>query len=124
MNEVLLYIGSGLLTLLGIIHFASTKPALTDFDRLSKDDFRIALMQWLGTGVALVYVGVVTILVVTYGDPAGTSTRIALVSGVAFAFTFSVLSLLIYSKPKTMPAPVIPFVFILIGVCLLLGVVD
>jgi len=68
MSQVFLYIGSAILTLLGISHLASTKVAIKEYSSLPSEQQREHLMQWIIAGLALVLVGATTILVTIYGD--------------------------------------------------------
>ena len=59
MSEVFVQVGSGLAILLGLVHLASTKVALRDVTGLSIDSYRMVVMQWLGVGYLLLFLGAV-----------------------------------------------------------------
>ena len=68
MNSILLYLAAGLCAFWGTAHIAATKPALSGFGDLTKDNRRILVMEWIVEGVALIFIGLL-IAVLTYLDP-------------------------------------------------------
>ncbi len=50
MNDILLYIGSGVITVWGIAHIIPTKNVVNGFGTISDDNRRIITMEWVAEG--------------------------------------------------------------------------
>ncbi len=120
MNSELLYIGSMLMFMLGLVHLLSTKPALGNFPKLTDENTRILRMQWLGLGLALILVGVMVFLITILGNLAATSSRIAV--GACGSFTCSLLVLSIQNYGKFKKYRPIPITFLVSTICFGLAV--
>ena len=46
-SEILLYIGSIVITLWGMAHIVPTKPVISGFGGISNDNKRIITMEWI-----------------------------------------------------------------------------
>jgi hypothetical protein len=57
------YIAAGLCGVWGIAHIAATKAVLGGFGPLTLENERILTMAWVGSGLTLVFIGVLVLLV-------------------------------------------------------------
>jgi len=121
MNEVFIYIGSGLSILLGIVHLASTKPALRDIKSLSPDNFRMIAMQWIGVGYMLLFLGAVPLALVRFGAFVGTCANVVGISALALATVLTVTCFVTYWPTKNPIGKVVSFVFPIITLFFALG---
>jgi len=121
MNEVFIQIGSGLAILLGIMHVAATKSALRKVTGLPSDDFRMIVMQWIGVGYMLLFLGAVPLTLVQFGAFVGTCARVVGISGLALAAVLTVSCFVSYWPTKNTIGKVVSFVFPIIALFFALG---
>jgi hypothetical protein len=121
MNEVFIQIGSGLAILLGIVHIASTKSVLGKVTGLSSDNFRMIVMQWIGVGYMLLFLGAVPLTLVQFGAFVGTCARVVGISGLTLAAVLTVSCFVSYWPTKNTIGKVVSFVFPIIALFLALG---
>lgn len=62
-NDVLLYIGSGIIILWGIAHLIPTRAIADGFGEISGDNRRVLVMEVIAEGLTLIFIGVLVILV-------------------------------------------------------------
>ena len=62
-NDILLYVGSIVVTLWGIAHIVPTKSVVNGFGSISEDNKRIITMEWVGEGLALCFIGLLVLFV-------------------------------------------------------------
>jgi hypothetical protein len=70
LSDVLLYVGSVIITLWGVAHLAATRPVVSGFGKLSDDNRRIITMEWIVEGVAFCFVGILVALITLRAAPA------------------------------------------------------
>lgn len=62
-NQVLVYIGSAITIIWGIAHIVPTASVVSGFGDISKDNRKIILMEWVAEGLALCFIGVLTLII-------------------------------------------------------------
>ena len=73
-NQILVFIGAGFVTLWGIAHLFPTKNVVAGFGEISEDNRNIITMEWIIEGVALIFIGAL-VATVTVVDAASPVTR-------------------------------------------------
>jgi len=121
MNEVFIQVGSGLSILLGLVHFASTKAALRDVTGLSVDGYRLVVVQWLGWGYLLLFLGAVPLALVRLGAFLGTCADVVGISALALSAVLAVTAFVGTWPTKNTTGKVVSFVFPIIAVFFALG---
>jgi len=121
MSEVFIQVASGLAILLGMVHLASTKMALREVTGLSPDNFRMIIMQWIGVGYMLLFLGAVPLALVRFGAFVGTCARVVGISGLALAAVLTVTCFVSYWPTKNAIGKVVSFVFPIIVLFFALG---
>ena len=121
MSEGFITIGSGLSILLGLLHLASTKAALRNATGLSSDDFRMIVMQWIGVGYLLLFLGAVPLALVRFGAFVGTCATVAGVCALALAAVLTVTCFISYWPTKNPIGKTVSFVFPIIALFFALG---
>ena len=121
MSAVFIQVGSGLAIVLGLVHFASTKVALRDLTGLSVDGYRMVVMQWLGVGYLLLFLGGVPLSLVRLGAFVGTCADVVGISALALAAILAVSTFVAYRPTKNPIGKVVSFVFPIIALFFALG---
>ena len=118
MNDILLYVGSGVIIAWGIAHIIPTKSVVGGFGSASMDNKRIITMEWIAEGLALCFVG---LLVTAIGDSGNNVSDIVYQSSAAMLFVMAVLTLLTGSRTSIIPIRICPFVKTSVAILFLLG---
>jgi hypothetical protein len=121
MSEVFIQVGSGLAIVLGLVHFASTKAALRDVTGLSADSYRMVVMQWVGLGYLLLFLGAVPLALVRFGAFIGTCADVIGISALAVTAVLAVTAFVGTWPTKNTTGKVVSFVFPIIAVFFALG---
>lgn len=120
MNQLLLFIGSGLLIVWGIAHLFPTKLVVKEFGAISEDNRRIITMEWILEGVTLIFTGVLS-TIVTYIDPTNQISVIIYISVVFLLIIMTIVSLLTGFKVNFLPYKLCPLIFMLSATLILIG---
>ena len=115
MSQTVLYIGASIITLLGIVHLASTKIATKEYAILPSDLQIEHLVQWTVVGLALVFVGVTTLLALVMGNSDTKTFSITVISLTVFTTAIAVTGTIIYRKSRMMPHKIVTGVLIVIS---------
>ena len=67
LNQILLYVGSGVIFLWGLGHIIPTRSVVKDFGEISVDNKRIVTMTWIAEGLTLCFIGILVALVTIFG---------------------------------------------------------
>ncbi len=74
-NAILLYTGSLIAILWGVAHVVPTSIVVANFGDISTDNRRVITMEWIGSGLTLIFTGML-VLVITACGYAATSAAI------------------------------------------------
>ena len=117
MNAEFLYIGSALIFLWGVAHIFPTKSVVAGFGALSEDNKRIIIMEWVGEGLALCFLGVLVFAVTISTDTPSSVAVLVIRLAAAMSFIMGVWTFIIGFKTSVIPIKICPL--ILTGVALL-----
>ena len=121
MSEVFIQVGSGLAIVLGLVHLVSTRAALRGATGLSSDDFRMIVMQWVGVGYMLLFLGAVPLALVRLGAFVGTCADVVGISALALTAILAVSTFVAYRPTKVAVGRAVPFTFLVIALFFALG---
>ncbi len=109
-NEILLYIGAALLTVWGIAHIMPTKSIVNDFGEISDDNKRIITMEWIAEGISFIFIGVLVIIVTSFGGITSIVPIIVYLSSAVILLVMSVLSLFTGARTAIIPMKICPII--------------
>lgn len=121
MSDVLVLAGSGIAILLGIVHFASTKPALKGFKGLPVNEARTLLSVWNGVGFMLLFLGGLPVAMVLSQIYVGRAATVVGIAVVAFAGILAIADFIAYRPTNVAMGRAVPFIFGAIAVLVALG---
>ena len=93
MNEILIYIGSAIIILWAIAHLIPTKTILKSYEPISGDNKKILAMEWIVDGLALIFLGMLPLLVTILGDPQSYTADIVYIASAVMLLVMAVLTL-------------------------------
>jgi len=120
-NLKLLYIGSIVITLWGIAHLFPTKAIVKGFGDISRDNRLIIAMSWIGEGLALIYVGVLVLILVIFTDIYNPVSIIVFRASAALLIILSLVSLFTGARTSIIPNKICPFIKTTCAILFILG---
>jgi len=123
MNLVLLYIGASILTLVGITHVVFNKVAIKAYARLSSELQNGYRFERMSTSLAILIVGMTTLITLVMGDPDTETFIIAIISSTVFATSIAIIANIVHRNTKIMPIKVARGLFIISAILYILGAI-
>ena len=120
MGKILIYTGAMLPLIWGISHLFPTKSVVQGFGDISQDNKYIIVMEWLIEGIALIFVGVL-IVIVTILDPTSTISIAIYIVSSCFLVILAIVSLFTGFRIDFIPFRLCPIIFTSSAVLISLG---
>lgn len=108
--HLLIYIAAFLLTAWGVAHLLPTASIVRGFPPLSDDNRRILVMEWIGEGVTLVFIGVLLALVTSF-DSDSTAARVVYWTSAIGLNVLSIVSFFTGFRIHFLPFRLCPVIF-------------
>ncbi len=110
MNQVLLYIASGITGIWGVTHLLATKGAVTEFGDITTDNRRIITMEWIAEGVALISTSAFVAVAAAIQPGSDVSSAVFAVA-IGTLLTLAVVSIFTGFRVRFLPYRLCPFIF-------------
>ncbi len=120
-NNLLLYSGSILVIVWGIAHIVPTQSVVAGFGSLSLDNKRILTMEWVAEGLALSFIGALTLVVTLQASPANAVAVLTYRASALMLIVMAGWTLITGSRTSVVPIKICPFVKTTAAILLLLG---
>jgi hypothetical protein len=120
-NEILIYVGAGVITLWGIAHIAPTRSVVGGFEPTSQDNRRIITMEWIAEGLTLCFIGLLVLFVTALEGAESGVSLIVFRASAAMLFVMAGLTALTGARTSVLPIKICPFVKILVAVLFIVG---
>jgi len=121
MNEILLYIGSGVIILWGIAHLIPTKSIVNGFGKISEDNKKILAMETIAEGFTLCFLGVLVLLVTLLAGYEGQAANIVYLACAVMLLVMALLTILTGARTALLPYKICPVVKTVVAVLFILG---
>ena len=121
-NDVLLYIGSGIIILWGIAHIIPTKAIVDGFGAISEDNRRIITMELIAEGLTLIFLGVLVILVTSLAGSESHTADIVYLTCAVMLIIMALLTQMTGARVSTIWYKICPYVKTIVAILFLLGV--
>ncbi|UCC79721.1 MAG: hypothetical protein JSW64_15900 [Candidatus Zixiibacteriota bacterium] len=119
---VLLFAGATLTVLWGIAHLFPTRSVVRGFGDISADNRHIITMEWIIEGVALIFIGLLVIIVAVIDSRNMVSTAVYILSAGGL-IVLAIVSLFTGFKVNFLPYKLCPFIFSISALLILAGVI-
>lgn len=113
LNNLLLYFGSGLITLWGIAHLMPTRAIVKGFGEISRDSRLIITMDWVVEGLTLTFIGLLIFFVTLIAGPGTTGARVVYRLCFGMLVILALLSFFTGARTSIVPMKICPFVKLL-----------
>jgi uncharacterized membrane protein YwaF len=120
MKKMFLYVAGALTLLWGISHLFPTANVVRDFGNISTDNKLIITMEWIVEGMALIFLGLLTIIV-TKTDTESKLARNVYLSIVIMLFSLAIVSLFTGFRIDFLPFKLCPAIFSLSAILIIAG---
>ena len=121
MNELLLYIGSGVIILWGIAHLIPTKSIVNGFGKISEDNKKIIKMEWAAEGLALCFIGALVLLVTLLAGYEAEAANIVYLASAVMLLVMALLTALTGARTSVVAIKICPAVKTIVAVLFILG---
>ncbi len=121
-NDILLYVGSVIITLWGIGHIIPTKSVVSGFGSISEDNKRIITMEWIAEGLTLCFIGLLVLFVTIWGGSQNPVSINVYRSSALMLIIMAILTSLTGARTSIVPIKICPFVKTIVAVLFFLGV--
>jgi hypothetical protein len=120
-NEILLYIGSGVIILWGIAHLIPTKSIVNGFGKISEDNKKILTMETIAEGFTLCFLGVLVLLVTLLAGYEAEAANIVYLASAVMLLVMALLTALTGARTALLPYKICPVVKTVVAVLFILG---
>ena len=121
LNDILLYIGSGIILLWGLSHVIVTRSVVAGFAETSVDNRRIITMEWLDEGLALIFLGVLPLLYTLIEGTSAPGPPLVYLACAGMLLVLAVVSLFTGARTAIVPIKICPLVKTSVAVLFILG---
>ena len=111
MNQVMLFLGSGIIALWGIAHLANTKGVLNSFGAISPDTRRVVAMEWIMEGLTLNFIAGLVIIVTIVAATQGSASLIVYRLSAGMLIVMAVVSLFTGARVSFWAYKLCPVIF-------------
>ena len=120
-NDILLYIGAGIITLWGIAHIIPTKSIVGGFGEISEDNKKIITMESIAEGITLCFLGVLVLLVTSLADSQSQVAYIVYLACAVMLLIMAILTALTGARTSILPYKICPVVKTIVAILFILG---
>jgi len=109
-TDILVYLGSAIITAWGIAHIAPTRGVVAGFGAISQDNRQIILMEWAAEGLTLAFIGLLVMLITAiHGSENSVSLTVYRISAVML-LVMAGWTLLTGARTSIVPVKICPAV--------------
>ena len=123
LNQILLYVGSGIIFLWGVGHIIPTRSIVRDFGELSKDNKLIITMEWIAEGLTLCFIGILVALVTIFGGLENEVTQIVIRTSAIMLVVLAFVSSATGARTSILPMKLCPRIKAGVALLFVLGTV-
>ena len=120
-NNILLYIGAGVIILWGMAHIVATKPVVNGFGQISEDNKRIITMESIAEGLTLCFIGVLVLLVTSLAGSQSQTAFIVYLACAVMLLVMAILTAMTGARTSIVPMKICPVVKTAVAILLFLG---
>ncbi len=120
-NNILLYMGAGIITVWGIAHIIPTKAVVKGFGEISQENRRIITMEWIAEGLTLCFIGLLVLFVTIWGEAQSRTSIMVYMASAAMLVIMAALTSVTGARTSIVPIKICPFVKIAVAILFILG---
>lgn len=121
MSDILLYIGSAVITLWGIAHIVPTKNVVNGFGPISVDNKRIITMEWIAEGLTLCFIGMLVLSITIFEGAQNHASLIVYRASAVMLIVMAGLTAFTGARTSLIPIKICPVVKTTVAILFFLG---
>jgi hypothetical protein len=121
LNDILIFVGAGIITIWGIAHIVPTKSVIDGFGQLSKDNKRIITMEWIAEGLALCFIGLLVVFITVTGGTGNPVSLNVYRASALMLVVMAILTALTGARTSIVPIKICPAVKTVVALLFFLG---
>ena len=118
-----LHLGAAIVVAWGIAHIVPTKAVVRGFGPISPDNRRIITMEWVAEGLALIFVGLITLIVAMSAAPGDATALLVFRLCAAALSVLAIWTLMAGFQTSVLPIRICPIVLMTAAALILCGTV-
>jgi hypothetical protein len=120
-NDTLIYAGSAVIILWGIAHLIPTRQIIKGFGDISADNKKILAMELLSEGLTLIFLGVLPMLIILYGDTQSQTAHIVFFAEAGMLLVMAVVTTFTGARTPVFWYKLCPAVKVIVAAFFVLG---
>jgi hypothetical protein len=121
LSEAFIYIGSALAVIWGAAHLAATRSVVNGFGEISRDNRLIITQEWIAEGVAMIFVGVLAVLVTAIEGPGDPVSLIVYRASAGVLVILATLTAATGARTPIVPFKICPFLLTIVAALFVVG---
>lgn len=121
MSMLLILVGSAIVIAWGVAHIIPTGAVVRSFGVIPADSRRIIIMEWVAEGLALVFLGVLALVMALAAAPPDASATLVLRLDAGALLVFALWTLVAGFRTAVLPIRICPLVLTIAAVLLIAG---
>ena len=121
LNDILIYIGAGIITVWGIAHIVPTKSIVSSFGQISKDNKRIITMEWIAEGLTLCFIGLVVLFITVTGGSGNPVSLNVYRASALMLVVMAIVTAFTGARTSIVPIKICPLVKTIVAILFFLG---
>lgn len=121
MNVIAVYAGSIIIIIWGIAHIFPTAAIVKGFGEISTDNKRILVMEWVGAGLWMIFIGTLCLLITALLYGRDNAAQVVYVAASAMLLISAALGFFTGFRTAIIPIKLCPFVQIICALLLICG---
>ena len=122
MNALPVYAGSVIIVLWGIAHILPVRSIVAGFGDIAEDNRKIITMEWVASGLAMIFTGMIAALAVSAGGADNPVSRTMVLASAGMLIVLAALTALTGARTVSAPMKLCPFVTTFAALLILAGV--
>ena len=121
-NEILLYVGAGIILIWGVAHIIPTKAIVSGFGAISEDNKKIITMESIAEGITLCFLGILVLLVTVLADSQSQAAIVTYMATAIMLLVMAVLTAVTGARTSTVWYKICPAVKTIVAILFFLGI--
>ncbi len=120
-SDIMLYVGSIVITVWGVAHILPTKSVVTGFGPISEDNKQIITMEWFAEGLTLIFIGLLVLFITIFIGSQNPVSLIVYRLSAMMLVIMAGLTLLTGARTSIVPIKICPIVKTSVALLFFLG---
>ena len=121
MNDTLIYVGSAIIIIWGIAHLIPAREIIKGFGEISSDNKKILAMEVIAEGLALIFLGILPVIITAAGDPMSLTAHIVFYAEAGMLLVMAMVTVFTGARTPVFWYKLCPAVKVIVAAFFVLG---